>query len=145
MVIVLVVVFPVVALLGGGILAAALGSFLKTDSDAANRGDDGPQRVPGAGSEGSRDRLPPALRRARRASAAHPSGISSPLTREAAVAGRRPLGRRGLTGRWTREAVAVAARPIGRRGLTGRWARPEGIPGRSTPRRPPPRRRRRCR
>ena len=42
MVIVLVVVFPVVVLLGSGILAAALGSFLKVDSDAANRGDDGP-------------------------------------------------------------------------------------------------------
>ena len=43
MVIVLVVVFPVVVLIGSGILAAALGSFLKVDSDAANRtGDDGP-------------------------------------------------------------------------------------------------------
>ena len=43
MVIVLVVVFPVMVLIGSGILAAALGSFLKVDSDAANRtGDDGP-------------------------------------------------------------------------------------------------------
>ncbi|MXZ98032.1 MAG: hypothetical protein F4Z23_03215 [Acidimicrobiaceae bacterium] len=42
MVIVLVVVFPMVVLVGCGILAAALGSFLKVDSDAANRGDDGP-------------------------------------------------------------------------------------------------------
>ena len=42
MVIVLVIVFPVVALLGTGILAAVLGSFLKADSDAANRTDDGP-------------------------------------------------------------------------------------------------------
>ncbi len=42
MVIVLVVVFPVAVLIGSGILAAALGSFLKVDSDAANRGDDGP-------------------------------------------------------------------------------------------------------
>lgn len=43
MVIVLVVLFPVVVLIGSGILAAALGSFLKVDSDAANRtGDDGP-------------------------------------------------------------------------------------------------------
>ena len=43
MVIVLVVAFPVVVLIGSGILAAALGSFLKVDSDAANRtGDDGP-------------------------------------------------------------------------------------------------------
>ena len=42
MVIVLVVVFPVLVLVGGGIVAAALGSFLKADSDAANRGDDGP-------------------------------------------------------------------------------------------------------
>ena len=42
MVIVLVVLFPVVVLVGSGIVAAALGSFLKADSDAANRGDDGP-------------------------------------------------------------------------------------------------------
>ncbi|MYA14594.1 MAG: hypothetical protein F4Z26_07720 [Acidimicrobiaceae bacterium] len=42
MVIVLVVLFPVAVLVGSGILAAALGSFLKADSDAANRGDDGP-------------------------------------------------------------------------------------------------------
>lgn len=42
LVIVLVVVFPVVALLGSGILAAALGSFLKVDADAANRDGDGP-------------------------------------------------------------------------------------------------------
>ena len=42
MVIVLVVLFPVAVLVGGGILAAALGSFLKADSDAANRSDDGP-------------------------------------------------------------------------------------------------------
>ena len=42
MVIVLVVVFPVAVLVGSGILAAALGSFLKVDSDAANRSDDGP-------------------------------------------------------------------------------------------------------
>ena len=42
MVIVLVVVFPVVVLIGSGILAAALGSFLKVDSDAANRDGDGP-------------------------------------------------------------------------------------------------------
>ena len=42
LVIVLVVVFPVVVLIGSGILAAALGSFLKVDSDADNRGDDGP-------------------------------------------------------------------------------------------------------
>ena len=41
MVIVLVVVFPVVVLLGSGLLAAALGSFLKVDSDAANRDGDG--------------------------------------------------------------------------------------------------------
>ena len=41
MVIVLVVVFPVAVLIGSGILAAALGSFLKVDSDAANRSDDG--------------------------------------------------------------------------------------------------------
>ena len=42
MVIVLVVLFPVVVLVGSGIVAAALGSFLKVDSDASNRGDDGP-------------------------------------------------------------------------------------------------------
>ncbi len=42
LVIVLVVVFPVVVLLGSGLLAAALGSFLKVDSDAANRDGDGP-------------------------------------------------------------------------------------------------------
>ncbi len=42
MVIVLVVVFPVVVMIGGGVLAAALGSFLKADSDAANRTEDGP-------------------------------------------------------------------------------------------------------
>ena len=42
MVIVLVVVFPIVVLVGSGILAAALGSFLKVDSDAANRTGDGP-------------------------------------------------------------------------------------------------------
>ena len=42
MVIVLVVVFPVVVLVGSGIVAAALGTFLKTDSDASNRSDDGP-------------------------------------------------------------------------------------------------------
>lgn len=42
MVIVLVVLFPVVVLVGSGILAAALGSFLKADSDAGNRTDDGP-------------------------------------------------------------------------------------------------------
>ena len=42
MVIVLVVVFPVAVLVGCGILAAGLGSFLKVDSDAANRDDDGP-------------------------------------------------------------------------------------------------------
>ena len=42
MVIVLVVLFPVAVLVGSGILAAALGSFLKADSDAANRSDDGP-------------------------------------------------------------------------------------------------------
>ena len=40
MVIVLVVVFPVAVLIGSGILAAALGSFLKIDSDAANRDGD---------------------------------------------------------------------------------------------------------
>ena len=42
MVIVLVVLFPVAVLVGSGILAAGLGSFLKADSDAANRTDDGP-------------------------------------------------------------------------------------------------------
>ena len=42
MVIVLVVLFPMAVLVGGGILAAALGSFLKADSDAANHTDDGP-------------------------------------------------------------------------------------------------------
>lgn len=42
MVIVLVVVFPVLVLVGGGIVAAALGSFLKADSDAANRSDGEP-------------------------------------------------------------------------------------------------------
>ena len=42
MVIVLVVMFPVAVLIGSGILAAALGSFLKVDSDAANRTEDGP-------------------------------------------------------------------------------------------------------
>ncbi len=42
MVIVLVVLFPVAVLVGSGILAAALGSFLKADSDASNRSDDGP-------------------------------------------------------------------------------------------------------
>ena len=42
MVIVLVVLFPVVVLVGSGIVAAALGSFLKADSDAGNRSDDGP-------------------------------------------------------------------------------------------------------
>ena len=41
-VIVLVVLFPVAVLVGSGILAAALGSFLKADSDASNRTDDGP-------------------------------------------------------------------------------------------------------
>ena len=42
MVIVLVVLLPVAVLVGSGILAAALGSFLKADSDAANHTDDGP-------------------------------------------------------------------------------------------------------
>ena len=42
MVIVLVVLFPVVVLVGSGILAAALGGFLKAGSDAANHSDDGP-------------------------------------------------------------------------------------------------------
>ena len=42
MVIMLVVVFPVAVLVGGGILAAVLGSSLKADSDASNRSDDGP-------------------------------------------------------------------------------------------------------
>ena len=42
MVIVLVVLFPVAVLIGCGILAAALGSFLKVDSDAANRTEGGP-------------------------------------------------------------------------------------------------------
>ena len=42
MVIVLVVLFPVVVLVGSGILAAVLGSFLKVDSDAANHTEDGP-------------------------------------------------------------------------------------------------------
>lgn len=42
MVIVLVVLFPVVVLVGSGVVAAALGSFLKADSDADNRDDDGP-------------------------------------------------------------------------------------------------------
>ena len=42
MVVVLVVLFPVAVLLGSGILAAALGSFLKVDSDAANRTEEGP-------------------------------------------------------------------------------------------------------
>ena len=42
MVIVLVVVFPVAVLVGSGVLAAALGSLLKVNSDADNRGDDGP-------------------------------------------------------------------------------------------------------
>ena len=42
MVIVLVVLFPVAVLIGSGILAAVLGSFLKVDSDAANRTDEGP-------------------------------------------------------------------------------------------------------
>ena len=42
MVIVLVVLFPVAILMSGGILAAALGSFLKGDADASNRTEDGP-------------------------------------------------------------------------------------------------------
>ena len=42
MVIVLVILFPVAVLMGGGILAAVLGSSLKADSDASNRSDDGP-------------------------------------------------------------------------------------------------------
>ena len=42
MVIVLVILFPVAVLVGSGIIAAALGSLLKVDSDAANRTDDGP-------------------------------------------------------------------------------------------------------
>jgi|GEM_PF-2751924 len=42
MVIVLVVLFPVVVLVGSGIVAAALGSLLKADSDADNLGEDGP-------------------------------------------------------------------------------------------------------
>ena len=42
MVIVLLILFPVAVLVGSGILAAALGSFLKADSDASNRTDDGP-------------------------------------------------------------------------------------------------------
>ena len=42
MVIVLVVLFPAAVLIGSGILAAALGSFLKVDSDAENRTEDGP-------------------------------------------------------------------------------------------------------
>ena len=42
MVIVLLVLFPVAVLVGSGILAAALGSFLKADSDASNCTDDGP-------------------------------------------------------------------------------------------------------
>ena len=42
MVIVLVVLFPVVVLVGSGIVAAALGSLLKAGSDADNRSEDGP-------------------------------------------------------------------------------------------------------
>ena len=42
MVIVLVILFPVAVLMGGGILAAVLGSSLKADSDASNRSEDGP-------------------------------------------------------------------------------------------------------
>lgn len=42
MVIVLVVLFPVTVMVGCGLIAAALGSFLKVDSDAANRTGDGP-------------------------------------------------------------------------------------------------------
>lgn len=42
MVIVLVVVLPVAILIGGGILAAALGSLLKGDADARNRDGEGP-------------------------------------------------------------------------------------------------------
>ena len=42
MVIVLVVLFPVAVMVGGGILAAVLGSSLKAQSDASNRSDDGP-------------------------------------------------------------------------------------------------------
>ena len=42
MVIVLVVVFPVVVLVGSGLLAAVVGSLLKVDSDAANRTEEGP-------------------------------------------------------------------------------------------------------
>ena len=42
MVVVLVVVFPVAVMLGGGILAAVFGSLLKTHSDASNLSDDGP-------------------------------------------------------------------------------------------------------
>ena len=42
MIIVLVVLFPVAVLVGSGILAAALGSFLKVASDTSNRTDDGP-------------------------------------------------------------------------------------------------------
>ena len=42
MVILLVILFPVAILVGGGILAAALGSLLKGDADASNRTEDGP-------------------------------------------------------------------------------------------------------
>ncbi len=42
MVIVLVIVFPVLVMLGSGILAAVLGSSLKRNSDADNHTDDEP-------------------------------------------------------------------------------------------------------
>lgn len=42
MVIVLVIVFPVAVVMGGAVLAAVLGSVLKSDADASNRTDDGP-------------------------------------------------------------------------------------------------------
>ncbi len=42
MTVVLVALFPVAVSIGSGILAAALGSLLKADSDTANRSDNGP-------------------------------------------------------------------------------------------------------
>ena len=42
MVTVLLVVFPVMVLMGGAVLTALLGGFLKAESDASNRSEDGP-------------------------------------------------------------------------------------------------------
>lgn len=61
MVIVLVVVFPVTALIGAAVLAAGLGSLIKGDADAQNRTDDGPNEYLGLSLKEAETRYPRSL------------------------------------------------------------------------------------